>query len=179
MGGKDARTREDELWGSVYSRLVPWTARRHRVNSADAEEMVQESIRLFLRAGGIANPDDPRALLAALGSGINGVAVGRRRKKAILAVSVTKDGAPAEPSKPEHPADRIERVDEARKGVGTLLGRIQEDALSVEIVLQMADGVLEPAEQAKALGRDVREVYNARRRLKVHVEAVEKIMEKW
>jgi len=43
--------------------------------------------------------------------------------------------------------------------------------------MQTSDGVEDPADQAKALGCDVLEVYNARRRLKVHVEAVKKMLE--
>ena len=49
---KDAKTEsEDELWGLAYSKLVPWTVRRHHVNPADAEEMVQDAMRLFVKSG--------------------------------------------------------------------------------------------------------------------------------
>jgi DNA-directed RNA polymerase specialized sigma24 family protein len=177
---KEGRTgSEDELWGAVYTRLVPWTVRRHRVNPADAEEMVQDAVRLFVESGGTADPRDVRGLLAALGSRINGIAVDRRRKKANRAVSMTKDGDPAEPPTPENPADRMVRADEARKAIEALLERVRGDALVTSIVLQMSDGVVEPAAQAKVLGCDVTDVYNARRRLKVHVEAIQKMMGSW
>ena len=65
----------------------------------------------------------------------------------------------------------------ARKAIDALLQRVQDDELVTGIVLQMADDILDPAAQAKALGRDVREVYKARRRLKVHVEAIQKMAE--
>ena len=100
---------EGELWREVFTRLVPWTMRRHRVNVADAEEVVQDAVRLFVKSGATADTNDLGGLLAALRSPINGIAVDRRRKKAALAVSVTADGDPAEPPRPEHPADAIER----------------------------------------------------------------------
>ena len=69
--------------------------------------------------------------------------------------------------------------DIARKAVSALLDRVDGDDLVLAIVMQIADYVSDAAAQAKALGRDVREVYNARRRLKTHVEAIEKLMEAW
>ena len=176
---KEKMRSEAELWGLVYSKLVPWTARRHRLNAADAEEMVQDAIKLFLQAGGIADPGNPRALLEALGSRVNGLAIDRRRKKALRAVGLTDDGAEAEPTAPEQPALRIERDDFARKAIGALLDRVEGDELVFAIVMQIADGVEEPRDQAAALGRNIRDIYKARRRLKDHADALQKTMENW
>lgn len=171
--------REDELWVLAFKRLVPWTMKKHRLSPADAEEIVQEAIRLFLEAGGDADPADLKALLQALGSNINGIAVNRRRKKALRAVTLTTDGSPAELDDPPDAEQKIigDRIN--RKGISAILDRIADDELLFSIVTQMAEGVVEPAGQAKALSRDIREVYNARRRLKTHTEEVKKLMETW
>lgn len=163
----------------AFKRLVPWTAKKHRMNAADAEETVQDAIRLFLKRGGQADPTDPKALLEALGSNINGIAVNRRRKKAELAVSLTEDGEPAEVAGAENLEQRSIDDQIARKAISTLLERVDGDELASAIVMLTSDGVEEPADQAEALGRPVQEVYNARRRLKPHVEAIRQLMETW
>jgi hypothetical protein len=149
------------------------------MNPADAEETVQDAVRLFLKAGGRADPNDPKALLAALGSNINGIAVNRRRKKAELAVQLTTDGVPAEFGNPPDAEQQIIDDEIARKAVSTLLDRMQGDEVATGILLKIIDGVEDAADQAKELGCAVREVYNARRRLKIHVEAVKQLMETW
>lgn len=170
---------EDKLWQLAFSRLVPWTVKRHRMNPADAEETVQDAIRLFLKAGGQANPADPKALLDALGSRINGIAVNRRRKKAELAVRLTADGEAAELDDPPDVEQRMVDDQIARKAVSALLERIESDDVATAIVMQTMEGVEDPADQAKALGRGAQEVYKARRRLKSHVESVKQLMETW
>jgi DNA-directed RNA polymerase specialized sigma24 family protein len=170
---------ESELWKLAFKRLVLWTVKKHRMNPADAEETVQDAIRLFLKAGGVADPANPKTLLDALGSKVNGIAVNRRRKKAELAVSLTADGAPAELPDPPNPEDRIVDDHIARRAVSALLARLDGDELVTSVLMQMLDGVEDAADQAKALGRDIHEVYKARRRLKGHADAVEKLMEKW
>ncbi len=122
---------------------------------------MQEAIRLFLQAGGEVDAADPTALLNALGSNVNGIAVNRRRKKAQLAVVLTTDGSAAELDDPSDPEQRIVDGQIARKAISTLLERVEKDELATAIVIQTSDGVEHPADQAKALGRGVREVYNA------------------
>jgi hypothetical protein len=173
------RTTEGELWRLAFKRLVLWTMKRHRMNPADAEETVQEAVRLFLNAGGVASPERPRALLDALGSNINGIAVNRRRKKAERAVHLTTDGEPPELEGPLDAEQRVADDHAARRAVAALLERVEGDELATALVWQTLDGVEAPADQAKALGRDVRDVYNARRRLTTHVDAVKQLMETW
>lgn len=169
---------EDELWGLTFRRLVAWTMRKHGLPHADAEEMVEEAIVQFLNSGSV-TPSDPRELLQALGSRINGIAVNRRRKKALHAVMLTADGSPAELDDPPDPEKVIASDDVARKAVSTLLERVAGDDVVSSIIMCMVEGVEEPTAQAKAMSLDVREVYNAKRRLKTHVEAVKKLMETW
>jgi hypothetical protein len=166
----------DELWKLAFKRLVPWTMKTHRVDKADAEETVQEGIRQFLAAGGDADPAEPKALLQALGSRINGVMVDRRRKKAARAVALTADGSPAEAVDPGNFERELLDDDLVRKAVSALLERLEGDELATAVLMQMSEGVDDADTQAKALGRDVRDVYKARRRLKTHAEAVEKLM---
>lgn len=170
---------EGELWGLAFKRLVGWAIKKHRMNQADAEETVQGAIRLFLQAGGTADPAAPKALLEALGSNVNGIAVNRRRKKAELAVQLTTDGSAAELDEPHDLEQSIIDGQIARKAISTLLDRVEHDELATAIIVQTSDGVEDPAAQASALGRDIRDVYNARRRLKAHVEAVQKLMVGW
>lgn len=169
----------DDPWLLVLRRLVPWSMRRHRLNAADAEEIVQEAVRQFLAAGGVVDASDPKGLLQAIGSRINGIAVDMRRKKALRAVGLTADGRLPEVEEPEPFEERELRDDTARRAVELLLERVGDDELVRSVVMQMADGVDSPADQAKALGRDIREVYNARRRLVTHVGAVQESMESW
>lgn len=163
---------EGELWTSVFKRLVVWTAKRHRMNPADAEETVQEAIRQFLAGGGQADPAYPRALVDALGSRVNGIAVNRRRKKADRFVNPTRDGSIPEPD--EHPdtEQRLADAQFAHRAISALLGRLDGDELAMSVLLAWGDGVDGASDQASSLGRNVREVYNARRRLKAHVEVL-------
>lgn len=173
------RTEDDALWKSASFRLVAWTARRHRLDAAEAEDTVQEAIQQFIRAGGAADPTDLEGLLASVGSRINGIINNKRRKKAHRAVGLTDDGAPAELDDPPDQEEMLADASFGRKAIGVLLERVEGDDLLSAMVMQMAEGVEEPADLAKVLGRKVHDVYNARRRLKAHVEAVKKIMEGW
>ena len=168
---------EDELWQLAYVRLVPWTIKAHRVNLADAEEMVQDAIRLFLKAGCAIDIHDEAGFLQKLGSNVNGIAVNRRRKKALVSVNLTKDGSPTEPGEHFDAEQIIVSEDQAKKSVTALLERVQGDELVFAIVMQMVDGVDEAAAQAQTLGVNVTEIYKARRRLKAHADAIEKLME--
>jgi DNA-directed RNA polymerase specialized sigma24 family protein len=174
-----AATAEGELWRLAVKKLVVWTVKKHRMNPADAEQVVQEAIRLFLRAGGQADPNNPKALIDGLGSNINGIAVNRRRKKAELAVRLTADGTDAEPDDPPDAEQRLIDDQIARKAISAILERVKDDQRATEVVMMMSEGIEDPADQAKAMGCDVREVYNARRRLKTHVEAIKQRMETW
>ena len=84
------------MWATAFKRLVYWGIKRHRLHLADAEEIVQEGIQQYLAAGGVADPADLDGLMHALGSRIYGVAVGRRRKKALREDALIEDGSAAE-----------------------------------------------------------------------------------
>src|SRR5262245_60704361 len=150
--------------------------RRHRLPAADAEEVVQDAIRQFLEAGGIVDPGHPKDLLTALGSRINGLAVNIRRKKALLFVRPTRDGVLPD-SESVGGEERVINDMVAQSGMKLLLERVEDDELLSSMVSKIAEGVEDPSELANVLGRDVHEVYNARRRLNARVAAVKMIME--
>jgi DNA-directed RNA polymerase specialized sigma24 family protein len=183
QGTTSTHLTEAELWGLTFKRLVLWTVRKHRVNVSDAEEIVQDAIRLFLRAGGVVDTANPRALFLAIGSGVNGIAVNMRRKKSSRMVALTDDGFLSDldqvPAAADGPEQRMIEDQLARRRTAAMLKRVQGDELALGILTLMAEGVSEPAEQAKALGHPVAEVYNARRRLKSHADTVAKLMESW
>lgn len=174
---ENAEQAEDELWGLAFKRLLVWTMKRHHMNRADAEDTVQEGIRLFLRAGGTVNPADPKQLVNDIGSRINGIAIDRRRKKADGAVCLTTDGAPAEPDEGSDPEGRTADDDAARKAITAVLQRVEDDEVATGVILQSLEGADDAEAQAKALKRSVVEIYKARRRLKGHWDAVKKLME--
>ena len=175
---KERAAAEAKMWATAFKRLVCWAIRRHRLSLADAQEIVQEGIQQHLAVGGVADSADLKGLLRALGSRINGVAIDRRRKKALREDALIEDGSAAE-LVDLGSEQRVVTDDIARKAVSALLDRVEGDDLVLAVIMQIADDVEDPAAQAKALGRDVHEVYNARRRLKTHVEAIEKLMEAW
>ncbi len=180
---REAERKEQALWAQAFKRLVLWTVRRHRMNAADAEETVQEAVRQFFEAGGVVDANNPKALLDALGSRVNGIAVNRRRKKADGAVRLTAEGSAKELDAPSDsmPSSEARVVDGdlARRAISTLLERVDGDDLAQSIVLQEVEGVEDAADQARALARDVADVYKARKRLRTHVLAVKELMEKW
>jgi len=170
-------TTEDDLWKTAFSRLVPWTIKRHGMSCPDAEETVQEAVRLFLKAGKTVDPANAKALLDALGSQINGIAVNRRRNKAMQAVQLTADGSltAADPA----PGQEQQVIDDqlAKRAVSLLLDRVRSDDIATAIVIEMSGGNDVPAEQARAIGCSVADVYKGRQRLKAHVKAVCEKME--
>lgn len=168
---------DDELWKLAFKRLILWTMKAHRVNEADAEETVQEGIRQFLAAGGVADPADPEALLNTLRSRINGIMVNHRRKKAARAVTLTADGSPAEGVDPGDCEQDLLDKNLASKAVSALLERLDGNELATAVLMLMLDGVDDANAQANALGRDVKAVYGARRQLKDHhAKAIAKLM---
>lgn len=148
--------------------------KRHRMGPDDAEETVQAAIQQFLAAGGVADPARPRELLHALGSRVNGIAVNHRRKRANQAIALTKDGDEPDAEDETTGEARLVRDDHARRTLAALVEDVRGDTLLAAMLHHMIDGIDEPAELARALAVDVREVYNARRRLKMRVEAVTK-----
>ena len=169
----------DDVWVRVFRRLVPWAARRHRVTATEAEDLVQEGIAQLIRSEGKIDTADFGALLRAVGSRVNGVAVNLRRKKAARAVLLTSTGSFDERDDANEFAERLLDNDLARRAVNAVLDRLTHDELAFSVLGLMAEEVYEPAEQARQLHLDVADIYNARRRLDGHAKAVRDLMETW
>lgn len=174
--GTPGNPNEHELWGVAYRRLVGWTVRRHGLDPTDAQDVVQGGIEQYLEAGGTAHGGLDE-LLRGIGSRINGIVVNLRRKKALKAVGLTKDGLAPEHGDEGREEERLLDDDWAHKAIGLLVDRLSDDEVLFEMLCKMEDGLETPAELSEALGVDVRAVYKARRRLKGHAEAVRAQME--
>lgn len=160
----------DELWAHVFKRFVLWLVKARRINRADAEEIVQEAIGQFVKCGGIADPADPISLFWGVRSRVNGVLVNWYRNKSRKAVTLTPGDEIVDVPDPTNLDKRID----ARRAIGTLLDRVANDPLVADVVMCKADGIEDAADIAQELGKEVRDVYNANRRLKVHVENIKK-----
>jgi DNA-directed RNA polymerase specialized sigma24 family protein len=164
-------------WSAITKRLVAYAHRRLRRRSIEtAKEIAQEALtRIWDPEYAGWDPAKEPMLLRHLGSVVNGIvrnlhvsmreraAVGRA-PEIVERLAELPEGAPDGRS-----ADG--RMD-ARKIVDRLLERTGTDEIVSGIVLLMAEGIDRPAEQAAALDRTVRDIYNARRRLKDHGNAV-------
>lgn len=166
---------EDEFdWEDVYKRLLAFTHRRLGQGLADAEEITQEALEQFFdpdyadweRADG----DGFEQLLLHLGSRANGLIRNHRRKRQRRGdVPLEHDPGSGSAS----PEDRVVSADEARQAVDAVLELVADDELAAAVFLQMAEGMKHAGDIAKALHVEPRAVYNARRRLKPHIETVE------
>jgi hypothetical protein len=138
--------------------------------------VVQEAVLQYLAAGG--SHDGGAAMLtAAIRSRINGITANLRRKKCLRAVTLAPHGSTLEYADPFEAEERIVGLDWTKKAFDVLLDRISGDNVVLAMVGHMANGVTDPSRLAGALGSDVRQVYNARRRLQTHVMSARKTLE--
>lgn len=162
-------------WADVSRRLTLFVLRRmgQRQNVHDAEEIAQEAVRRFLdpNYAGWDETAEPN-LLRHLGSIANGVLSDRRQRSATTREELR---APRELAD-NRSIDDIERraaVGElAEQALAALRARLVGDSVGervFELILQEVD---EPREQARHLQVPIREIYNARRRLALHREAI-------
>ncbi|MCA9670845.1 MAG: sigma-70 family RNA polymerase sigma factor [Myxococcales bacterium] len=163
-------------WADVLTRLVAYSLRRLRRfgvgNVADAEQIAQEAVRRLLDpeyGSSLEAFDDARALQWQLQSIVNGLINNYQRKRATRA---ELSFSPAELPRAAASGGEAYHVDklDAELVMRRLRARLEaQDPIAAQLV-ELYE--LKPAEQAAELGRSVREIYNARRRLKEHIEAV-------
>lgn len=180
-GGEGVDDLEDEFnWGEVHKRLLAYTVRKlGRQPFADAEELVQEALRQFFDSEyydwARVDGDGLDELLMDLGSRVNGLLSNYWKKRKRRGVSVPIDcDHKAEGVSPE---DRATNANEVTHAVNILLDRVADDEMAVEVLLKMAEGFRHAGDIAEALGVEAKEVYNARRRLRPHIDAVEAELE--
>jgi hypothetical protein len=166
---------DDDVWRVLWRRLLGWTAKRHQLTRLDAQDVVQEAVLQHF-AGGGARDKDGSILAGEIRSRINGIAVNLRRKKCRRAVRLTADGTLPDDADACETEERIVGLDWTKRALDVLLDRTSSDNIVFAMVCQMAHGVTDPFQLAEALGSDVRQVYNARRRLQAHVVAVRRAL---
>jgi DNA-directed RNA polymerase specialized sigma24 family protein len=164
---------DDHDWGETYRRLLAYSINRlGRASLADAEQITQEALaQLFDHEHYDWDPDGGVALIDDLGSRVNGLVSNLRRKDRRRGIHVELEDDVAGGGSPS-PETRAADGEEARQAVADLLSRVDGDNVCEDVVLHMADGLDRPADVAAKTGRDVREIYNARRRLLPHIAAV-------
>lgn len=162
-------------WGQVAMRLTVYAHRRlRRIGVEDAslaEDYASEAIRRhFDEAYADWSGEDP--LLHHLGSVVNGLVSNLRRKRARRPTHHELDERRAPEDARLGPEHRVETRELARIALAALRARLDGDDVAEGVVEQLLVGEDRPRAIARALELDVREVYNANRRLKKHYAAV-------
>lgn len=171
-------------WGDVFRRLVLFAFRRGQVRGisgslADAEDIAAEAIRRLLDSDYAGwDPNLEPDLLRHLGSTVNGLISNESRAARLKVERSLSDPSvfrSAEEVTASH--DQIEETDECQRALRLLEARVAEDELMKRLLSLENGGVTKPAMQAAELRVSVDVIYNARRRLTRHREAVRKELE--
>ncbi len=168
---------EEVDWGVVAMRLTVYAYRRLKRIGVDdaslAEDYASEAIRRhFDDTYADWNGEDP--LLHHLGSVVNGLVSNLRRKRARRPTHHELDERRAMdgPNQDEDPEEQAGRKELAELALEALRERLDGDDVAYGVIEQLLVGEDRPRAIAAALELDVREVYNANRRLKKHYAAV-------
>lgn len=164
-------------WGSIRGRLVLFAARRlgTRGKKEDAEEFADEAIVKFLDHrwadwDPVVDPDAKKLLGSILNGDIQNWLRSGAKKRLVFDTDVvdTAGGASSDIEA------RAVELDLYRKVVAVLMDRVSRDPQCNQLFLLMLSGVSDSRDQAREMGCSVTEVYNARRRLFMHVERARK-----
>lgn len=184
-GGLMANPLDDINWSRVCRRLTAFAKQRlgSRGTWVDAEDLSTTAIsRLF-------DPDykswDPAVepdLLRHLGSVVNGLISNLPRKtREVLLGDQPDEGASAQ-LLAAHQASGGAEWTEGKVLATEILERIatvvEPDKLASKVFWLQVEGVTDARDQATKLGRPIRDIYNARRRLDAKVAAAKDEMEK-
>jgi DNA-directed RNA polymerase specialized sigma24 family protein len=167
------RLLETASWDEIARRLSLFARRRlgSRGTMEDAQDLAFEAIRRAL------DPDyadwDPGAqpsLLRHLGSVVNGLIQNRTRSRALALASARKPETldVVGPS----PEDGLSARQQTERALELLSSRLGADAVARSVLALTLDGIDKPRHQAERLGAPVGDIYNARRRLDGHIDAV-------
>jgi DNA-directed RNA polymerase specialized sigma24 family protein len=164
-------------------------AHGHMRNTADAEDLLQETLRIALERGDPAEPDDPVAVRLFLGSIMNSRAANRRRaERRHPTTPYDEQGRPGDAegtpideanhsttlsaSIPNPERALIEREEEAFRQATK--AALREALAGDDIARQMFDladaGVRGSAEFAKRIGCSADDIYRAQRRITRHAQ---------
>ena len=176
-GEKSARPHHEEPdWGQVAQRLTLYAWRRlRRVGIEDhalSEDMAIEAITRALDERYVSwNPEVYQTFALFLQSVVNGLVRNHIRllattREARVDPHTLASRVDARRSSGE--GDAMAREQRARRAVGMLREKFDGDALLDRVLTLTLQGIGRPADMATVLEVDVREVYNANRRLKRH-----------
>ncbi len=172
---------KDQNWPRIYKRTTAFALARIRpasqVTLANAEEIAQEAIgRLFDETYKQWDPAK-EPLLEHLRSVVNGIAHNRFK------MSKRRSENPCDPAQLVQLSDEqtkerttegvnVETTLYAEKVVSTLGRRLDGDPLAENVFLLTMEGIDRPKDQAAHLECPVEDIYNAKRRLRDHLEAI-------
>lgn len=171
MPGDSRRALEQANWHEIARRLTLFAKRRlgTRGTIEDAQDLAFEAIRRTLDPD-YASWDGSRPLLEFLGSIVNGLIQNRTRSRPLkLEVARPLERLDAAVPGPEQPLAARQVGDRA---LALLSARLDGDDVGVRVLGLSIEGIDKPQDQAQQLGVPVKDIYNARRRLAAHVEAV-------
>jgi RNA polymerase sigma factor (sigma-70 family) len=155
-------------------------AHRHMGNTADAEDLFQETLRIALERDDLPDPRDPEAVRRFLGSIMNGEAVNRRRADRRHAATLYDDEGISNDA-PNHSATLsahipnperalLESENEAQRQA--IMAAIRDALAGDPIAQQMFDlaeaGTRGSTEFAKRIGCTTDDIYRAQRRITRH-----------
>jgi DNA-directed RNA polymerase specialized sigma24 family protein len=149
-----------------------YAATRHAQSEADAEDLVQETLRIALARSDPPDAADLDAVRRFLGSILNGVAANARRAKRRHPASVYDDDVPPSSSRGVPSPERAlaEREEEAsrQQAKADLRAHLAGEPIALRMWDLAEEGVRGSAEMAQRIGCSVAEVYNAQRRITYH-----------
>lgn len=161
-------------WSDISQRLTLFAKWRlgSDLSFGVAEELAQEAIRQFfdphyLNWDREANPD----LKKHLGSIVNGLIRNYHRKKRPT-LGLTEN-LPQVGSQGQSPDSMAINKDLAHKIIDVLITRIDNDPRAVDSLYLFLEGCDQARDQAERLKCNVKDIYNARRRLDGHFRAIQ------
>lgn len=167
---------EAQDWPRLRARLLRFAIRRAR-SRADAEDHVQEAVdRVFGPKRDPWNPEVEPELARHLMHVIDKIRSDERDKRnvrldprnsATVEVRMTLPLPTPEQANLDAEADR-----QARRRLDEVKADRSNDPVALEVIEQSEDGVDRPAEQARATGRTIEEIMNARKRIKRAIQEV-------
>ena len=180
MGSVSHQQLLEHDWSDISRRLTLFVyGRLGRGRSMhDAEEIAQEAVRRFLDPN-YAQWDQGRepSLVRHLGSIANGVLSDRRQRKSSSNEELRDVADMAEVDASEDVETRVASAEVAARSLAALRERLAKDRVALDILELIIRGVDEPREQARQLSLAPREVYNARRRIALHRDAIRNLID--
>lgn len=166
-------------WAEIFRRLVLFAFRRGQLRGvssslADAEDIPAEAIRRLLDSD-YAHWDSGRQpdLLRHLGSTVNGlISNGSRTARLRVEHSLSDPSILQRVEQSMASNDEIDQVEECQRALLLLDRRVADDELIRKLLSLEKEGITKPAMQATRLKLAISVIYQARRRLTRHREAV-------